>query len=257
MNRCTLALTLSLFCLNLYSQQPVSQSVPYFTDSLPATPSIKKQRAVSFLLPAAMVGYGIVALNNPTLQKVNENIYDEVQRRNSSFTSGIENYLQYVPAVSVYILDAAGVKAAHRFGDRTILLLTSATINVSTVMLMKHFVDAERPDKSDYKSFPSGHASIAFMSAEFMNKEYAYKSPWFGISAYAVASLTGALRIYGDRHWFSDVVAGAGIGILSTKTAYLIYPWLKRTFFKKKSMNTLIMPSYQSGMYQLVCIHTF
>jgi membrane-associated phospholipid phosphatase len=257
MNRLTLALTLSLFCLSLYSQQPVDQSVPYPADSLPAKPFIKKQRAISFLLPAAMVGYGVIALNNPTLQQLNENIYNKIQERDGVYQSGIENYLQYLPAASVYILDAAGVKAAHNFGDRSLLLLTSAAIDVSTVMLMKHFIDMERPDKSDYKSFPSGHASIAFMNAEFMNKEYAYRSPWYGVSAYAVAGLTGALRIYGNKHWFSDVVAGAGIGILATKTAYLIYPWLKKTFFKRKSLNTLIMPGYQSGTYQVACVHIF
>lgn len=257
MNRYSLVLFLSFFSLSLYSQQPVSQSVPYFTDSLKSQPASKKQRAISFLLPAAMVGYGVIALNNPTLQQLNENIYNKIQERDKTYHSGIENYLQYVPAASVYILDFAGVKAAHNFGDRSLLLLTSAAIDVTSVTLMKHLFKSERPDMSDDKSFPSGHASIAFMNAEFMNKEYVYKSPLYGISAYALATFTGALRIYGNKHWFSDVVAGAGIGILSTKTAYLIYPWLKKTFFKKKSLNTLIIPGYQSGTYQIACVHVF
>jgi membrane-associated phospholipid phosphatase len=55
-------------------------------------------------------------------------------------------------------------------------------------------------------------------------QEYKDVSIWYGISGYVVATGTGFFRMYNDRHWLTDVAAGAGIGILCTKTAYWLYP---------------------------------
>jgi membrane-associated phospholipid phosphatase len=95
----------------------------------------------------------------------------------------------------------------------------------------------ERPDGSSNNSFPSGHTANAFMGAEFLYQEYKDVSPWYGIAGYVVATGTGLFRMYNNRHWFSDVVAGAGFGILSTKVAYWIYPWMKEKIFKEKTKN--------------------
>jgi len=60
---------------------------------------------------------------------------------------------------------------------------------------------------------------------------------------------TGIFRMYNRDHWFSDVVAGAGFGVLSTKAAYLIYPYLrnKLTHKSKSGKSTMVMPTYQNG----------
>ncbi|WP_317047850.1 phosphatase PAP2 family protein [Pedobacter chinensis] len=63
---------------------------------------------------------------------------------------------------------------------------------------------------------------------KFLYQEFRYKSPWIGYAGYFVAAATGTLRLYNNKHWFSDVVAGAGSGIASTKLGYLAYPHLKR-----------------------------
>jgi membrane-associated phospholipid phosphatase len=55
--------------------------------------------------------------------------------------------------------------------------------------------------------------------------------------------------MYNNKHWFSDVVAGAGIGILSTKFSYLIYPQLKRLFKPLNQPNTAFMPTYQNKLF--------
>ena len=82
-----------------------------------------------------------------------------------------------------------------------------------------------------------------------MREEYKDVSPWYGTAGYALATTTGILRMYNNRHWLRDVVAGAGFGILSTKAAYWIYPAIKRMLFKNNSRpaNTMIMPYYQNG----------
>ncbi|MBS1503046.1 MAG: phosphatase PAP2 family protein, partial [Bacteroidetes bacterium] len=113
------------------------------------------------------------------------------------------------------------------FIDRTALLGLSSGILGISAEITKHLTHRLRPNKSDYLSFPSGHTSFAFMGAEFMAQEYDAKSPLYGVLGYGIATTTGVFRIYNRDHWFSDVVAGAGFGILSTKLAYLIYPSIR------------------------------
>jgi membrane-associated phospholipid phosphatase len=88
------------------------------------------------------------------------------------------------------------------------------------------------------------------MGAEFLRKEYASISPWVGYSGYLVALATGYLRIYNNRHYFNDVLAGACIGILSTKFAYWVYPLIfKRTACKNHRFRMVTFPVYQEGSW--------
>jgi membrane-associated phospholipid phosphatase len=143
----------------------------------------------------------------------------------------------------------AGIRGKHNFADRTILLGMSSLITTGSTFAIKSATNRLRPDGSTYNSFPSGHTAIAFMSAQFMWEEYHEVSPWYGVAGYAVAATTGALRIYNNRHWVSDVVAGAGLGILSTKAAYWMYPKLQRLFIRnpeQTSTRVMLMPNYNA-----------
>lgn len=86
------------------------------------------------------------------------------------------------------------------------------------------------------------------MGAEFLYQEYKDISPWIGYSGYLIAATTGYLRIYNNRHYLNDVVAGACIGIISTKFAYWLYP---KVFTKSKchhsNFHTISTPFYADG----------
>lgn len=197
------------------------------------------------IIPSALIGYGVIALNNNSLKLLNLEIREEVNEHiDEKFT--IDDISQYAPAVSVYALNALGVKGKHNFKDRTIILGTAYVIMSGTVFGLKKWTKVERPDGSSNNSFPSGHTANAFMGAEFLYQEYKDVSPWYGIAGYVVATGTGLFRMYNNRHWFSDVVAGAGVGILSTKVAYWIYPWMKEKIFKDKDekYSGMAMPFY-------------
>ena len=86
-----------------------------------------------------------------------------------------------------------------------------------TVNILKQTGNIERPDGTSKNSFSSGHTATAFMGAEFLYQEYKDISDWHDITGYIVATGTGMFRMYNNRHWLTDVAAGAGIGILSTK----------------------------------------
>jgi membrane-associated phospholipid phosphatase len=97
------------------------------------------------------------------------------------------------------------------------------------------------------------------MGAELLYQEYKEKSFWYGISGYVVASGTGAFRMYNNRHWLTDVVAGAGIGILSTKVAYWLYPTVNKLFKNKKESNykTAFIPYYDGKTTGFGLVSTF
>jgi membrane-associated phospholipid phosphatase len=59
------------------------------------------------------------------------------------------------------------------------------------------------------------------------------------------------LRLYNKKHWLSDVVGGAGVGILSTKLSYLLYPKIKQLISGKHTLNYSLIPSYQQRVYGL------
>jgi membrane-associated phospholipid phosphatase len=163
----------------------------------------------------------------------------------------------YAPAAAVYILNAAGIHGTHNFKDRTILLLMSQAFTQGTVFSLKSWTHTLRPDESAWNSFPSGHTAEAFANAEFMRMEYKDASPWYGIGAYAVATATGMLRMYNNKHWLNDVVAGAGIGIAGTRLAYWLYPRIQHAIFKDKHPGTVIMPSYNNGSLGLTFARHF
>ena len=93
---------------------------------------------------------------------------------------------------------------------------------------LKNWTKTELPNGS-MRSFPSGHTAFSFSMAHFMHKEYGENSVWYSVGAYSCATTVGLMRVAKNAHWLSDVLAGAGIGILSTEFVYLthLYKWDK------------------------------
>ncbi|MBU2905293.1 phosphatase PAP2 family protein [Arenibacter algicola] len=86
-------------------------------------------------------------------------------------------------------------------------------LNQALTIGLKTAIDKPRPDLSNNSSFPSGHTSITFQSAAFIQKRYGWK---YGAAAYALAGFTGYSRIQADKHDGWDVLAGAIIGVGSS-----------------------------------------
>lgn len=139
-----------------------------------------------------------------------------------SFKNGYDDHLQYAPALAVYALKLSGVKGRNNIGRATISYATSAAIMALLVNGIKYTTKVERPDNSSNNSFPSGHTSNAFMNATFLHKEYGFINPTYSIAGYSTSTFTAVGRELNNRHWVSDVLAGMGIGILSTELGYFI-----------------------------------
>ncbi|BAU54855.1 phosphatase PAP2 family protein [Mucilaginibacter gotjawali] len=219
-------------------------------DTAPTAVKIKYSlhKPGTYLPPVILVSYGVLSFVVTPIRHVDYYFKERIQRSDPDYSSKIDDYLQIAPGVLVYGLNLVGIEGKNRFVDRTALLALSAGILTITDGT-KYIAHRKRPYGTDPLSFPSGHTGAAFVAAEFLAQEYAEKSPWYGVLGYTIASTTGVLRLYGKAHWFSDCVAGAGLGILSTKLAYVVYPYIrsKLTHKDKYGRSTMIMPTYQDG----------
>ena len=176
--------------------------------------------AKQLILPGALVAVGSLGLIK-TFKKVNEEIKTGVADARDGHYFHADDYLQYLPVVSTYGLSLLGAKARHSYLDRTFLIATSYLTMGILVNGLKYTVREPRPYNPNVRnSFPSGHTATAFMGAELVRMEYKDASVWYGVGAYVVASGIGVLRVWNERHWATDVLAGAGIGILSARVAY-------------------------------------
>jgi membrane-associated phospholipid phosphatase len=234
------------------------------TDSLPAikfnwktatNPNLFPYKKL--ILPATLIAYGVVSLHSDALQDINKKVKEEVYTERDPKKMYIDNYLQYSNAAAVYALNIAGIHGKNNFRDRTMIYGISSLIMGATVFSVKKIAGESRPDASNNFSFPSGHTANAFAGAEFLRQEYKDVSPWYGIAGYAVAVTTGYLRIQNNKHWAGDVLAGAGVGIMSARLAYWIYPVIKRNIFKNKDVHTVVLPSYQNGQLGVGMMHQF
>src|ERR1700761_4035200 len=221
-------------------------------DLFTAPDTVKKLHSnpLSLIPPAALIGYGAISFVVHPIRRFDYYIRNEINKTDPNFNTRAESYFLFTPIVMVYGLDLIGVQGKNTFIDRTALLALSGGFAGISSLSLKYTTHRLRPNGKDYYSFPSGHTTAAFAIAEFFAQEYSAKSPVYTVIAYSFAVTTGVFRMYNRDHWFSDVVAGAGFGILSTKAAYLVYPYIRNalTHTDKKGKSTFIMPTYQDGV---------
>ena len=154
----------------------------------------------------------------------------------------IDATLQYVPMAATIGLDYCGVEARHPLRERIAVTATSYVAVTAMTGALKLTVKEWRPDGSDYRSFPSGHAARAFAGAELVRSEYGWQ---WGVGAYAVAAGVGILRIAGEHHYAHDVLTGAAIGVLSARLAYWALPFERKLFgWEEKDFTVSAVPTY-------------
>lgn len=154
------------------------------------------------------------------------------------------------------------IASKDRFGDAMALLLPAAAVALSlqhddteglkqlgysagltlgNTELLKYGVNSRRPDGSAH-GFPSGHTSIAFVSAAYVYQRYGFET---ALPMYALATLTGYSRVRTHHHFAKDVVGGALVGIGS---AFLFtHPVGARSFTSLGYSGDQIQVSYSTS----------
>jgi membrane-associated phospholipid phosphatase len=206
----------------------------------------KIEKIKPYIIPTVFITYGFVTLKSEKLLNLNSEIKNKISILNPP-KSSIEEYLQFAPALAFYGLNFSGIKSKSNLKNGSVKLASAAIFMSTIVFSIKHLTKIERPDKSALNSFPSGHTATAFMTAEFLRSEYKHKSKWIGIGAYTFATTTAYYRMRNNRHWFNDVVAGAGVGILSAKAGEKIQPFISKLLNNVFKTNAFaFMPTWQN-----------
>lgn len=178
----------------------------------------------SLAVPVAAVGFAMMPADHAISRRVSEGM--------PNFGTSADDYLRFVPLATQLTMSLSGVKG--RSNSRWQVLATDA---MATAMMgamvygMKYTVDRTRPN-GERGSFPSGHTATAFMGATLLAHEYGHKSVWVPIAGYSVATATGVLRILNNKHYASDVLVGAAIGIVSAELAY----WATDAIFNDRKL---------------------
>jgi membrane-associated phospholipid phosphatase len=163
------------------------------------------------------------------------------------------NIIQYSPAAIMIALKAAGLEGRSDWPRMITADGTAVAIQAIITQVTKHALKRERPDGRAHNSYPSGHTATAFMCAQMLHKEYGETvSPWISVGGYGIAATTGIFRVVANRHWCSDVMGGAAIGIFSTELGYELTDIL---FGEHRLRKPIVVPcldekaTWRFGMY--------
>lgn len=200
--------------------------------------------------PAALITVGCFGVHNGWFNRINQEIRDDMGRLRGDCFLSVDDWLQYLPAAGYLTIGfIPGANGRHDFAERICAGFTAYASVALLTNLVKAIAQEKRPDSDARNSFHSGHSATVFAGAELVRMEYGH---WAGLGAYAIATGVGILRMYNDRHWLNDVLAGAGVGILCAHIGYWLLP-LERRWFRLNPRNELvILPNAQSnGSYGL------
>lgn len=201
------------------------------------------------ILPASLITVGAVGT---AIDGMND--FHLFSRKSDVKKIRIDDYMEWGMLGWVFVCDLMG-KEKHNWVDQMFLVVMAEGFNAAMTRTVKYTVKEIRPDGGPY-SFPSGHTANAFLGAHMAYKEFKDSSPVLAYSGYALALFVAGSRLYNNRHWVADVVAGAGFGILSVELAYWAYFPLRnaiaRKVNRKAAKNMVIAPTFNEqggGVY--------
>lgn len=190
----------------------------------------KAAKKIRWKAPVAL-GVTSLLLYNSSSKDAQSTIY---KNNFSTFSTNLDDILQYTPTILNVGLSLSGLEAKNTSADRLGIFVLGTGMYVIATQGLKYAINETRPNGTEH-SFPSGHSATAFFGATLLAKEYGENYPWIAVGGYTLAGTTAILRIANNKHWASDVLMGAGIGIASAEIASYLYPKIKSKLFDAKS----------------------
>ncbi len=208
-------------------------------DSLETLQNQDKISYKKFIAPALLITAGTVLLKT----NLNSDLQTNAQKIvGNNFHTPVDNYIQFAPIAQIYSGEYLGFKPKNDLLHQTINIIIANAIMGTTVYALKNGVGKERPDHSDKLSFPSGHTATGFTNATLLFYEYKDSDFWYASSGYLFATATGALRIANNKHYTSDVFAGAGIGLATGIIVSYWNPFKSMALRKNKKKSAFFYP---------------
>ncbi len=200
------------FAQSVVCEDVKSDSLPALTPSCPCHAFTWRQTVA----PAALLAGACVVRHFDTdvRQFREDHVFD--------YSNRADDVLQVTPGVFMLGLRAFGVRGkSETWGQLLSATAFSALITAGVTEGLKNTYGRTRPFEIWYhNSFPSGHTFSAFTSATLLHREYGENSVWYSIGGYTMASAIGVSRILNRKHWASDVLGGAALGLVSGNLGY-------------------------------------
>jgi membrane-associated phospholipid phosphatase len=188
----------------------------------------RKSTKISWKMPTSLA-VASAFLYNSSSKDAQTKIY---QNSFSSFSTSVDDYLQYSPTLVNIGLHVAGFEGNEsNRGNRLGIFVLGTGMYVVAVQGLKYAINEYRPNGIEH-SFPSGHSATAFFGATILAKEYGEEYPIIAIAGYTLAGSTAFLRMANNQHWATDVLMGAAIGMGSAELASWLYPKIKPAIFR-------------------------
>ncbi len=202
------------------------------------------------IVPITLIGTGLI-INYSTGCIGKVNLQEKIQENLYGFHTNAENFIMFIPTITMYTADIFKVESKNDAFTQTKYLVIAGLTNSLITYGLKRITDEERPNGEDY-SFPSGHTSNAFVMATVLHHEFVDTSPWLAYSGFLFATTTGILRVLNNKHWVSDVLVGAGLGMIVTDLVYRFEPLKNWNPFNNKKTQVIFSPTFSNekiGLY--------
>ncbi|QJX45965.1 phosphatase PAP2 family protein [Hymenobacter taeanensis] len=209
---------------------------------------LKKPAVWHAAIPVGLIGLGYVSRNENIVDEFKEEVCEETREAFPRFHTTLDDYTRHMPIVVAYGLYAGGVKGERGVLPFTIIYGLSHALSTGVVTNLKELSHTARPDNpADFSSFPSAHTAEAFMTATLLYEQFGRTRPWVAVGGYSIAAATGAMRMLNNRHWITDVLAGASVGVLSAEAVWHLYPVAARLLPGRMGQKLLLLPTYVPG----------
>lgn len=238
-------------------QQPVTiRSIDSISDVNRPRTECSAFKVKQLILPGALITVGTLGVYSGAFKKLNTNIKNGMDNLRKKHFFHADDYIQYLPALTYLTFGSIGIESKNGFKERIVVEATAYIAMTALTNIGKYSFKEKRPDSAARNSFPSGHTATVFTGAELMREEY---GPGMGIGAYSIAFGVAFLRLYNGRHWLNDVIAGAGIGILSARIGYWMLPLYQRWFKWDNQCSEImaISPIYNPAEHSLTINLTY
>ncbi len=185
---------------------------------------------INFVFPLLFLVFGLIIHANQPLKERIQALQD------TEISEKFDDYGRYAPIPFIFLLDRVGMAARTPFVVRVVTFTTAYIIGDAVVHRTKKFTKVTRP-KAEYgdTSFPSQHTNQAFLASMALHHEYIGSKGGGAVSAAGMlcAGGVGYLRYARDKHWSSDVLVGAAVGMMAVNVVYLFLYGLISLFVQK------------------------
>ena len=184
---------------------------------------------INFGMPLLFLVVGLFIQSNEPLKQ-------QVQTwQDTGVTEKVDDWGRYAPIPFIFLLDRVGMAARSPLPLRIATFTTAYILGDAITYRTKNATKVERPIANGHYGFPSQHTNQAFLASMMLHHEYIGSKGGGAVSAAGMfcAGGVGYLRYARDKHWSSDVLVGAAVGMMSVNMVYMFLYGLLQLLISK------------------------